>query len=448
MNRLRPAIWGVLVLVCAIGTSAEETFKKEEFAGRRARLFDQISDGIAVFFGAEENGPSPVKFRQAPDFFYLTGIDVPGAVLVMNGQTRETVVFANKRSPDQIAFVGPGLLEIGDAQQRYGLDRLVPLEQVNAFLSAQAAGARHLYLPLSLDDNLQQSRGEVRQADIQMMDHPLYRALSPMRQAMDHIRSLAPQLPVADLGPMMARLRSVKTPYEIERMRRAGAIGAASVKEAIKGTRPGEYEYEIQAAAHFVTTSAGAGLAFTPIAASGPNTMAFHYEANNRRMLAGDVVLLDYGADYDYYTSDITRTWPVSGRFTPEQEQMYRCVLEASKAIIAMMRPGVTITQMRDAGLTIYRRHGFEKEYEEGGRYVGHYVGMSVHDVNPGADVPLQAGATFNVEPMLTLKDRKIHMRLEDSVLVTKNGSENLTRDVPVEIDEIYSLIEQKRIGQ
>jgi Xaa-Pro aminopeptidase len=159
-------------------------------------------------------------------------------------------------------------------------------------------------------------------------------------------------------------------------------------------------------------------------------------------------VLLDYGADYDYYTSDITRTWPVSGRFTAEQEEMYRCVLEASKAIIGTLKPGVTIKQMKEAALPAYKRHGFEKEYEEGGRYVGHYVGMSVHDVSPGADVPLQAGVTFNVEPMLTLKDKKIHMRLEDSVLITQNGSENLTKDVAAETDEIYSLIRQKRIGQ
>jgi Xaa-Pro aminopeptidase len=193
---------------------------------------------------------------------------------------------------------------------------------------------------------------------------------------------------------------------------------------------------------------AAAGLAFTPIAASGSNTVAQHYEANNRRMQAGDVVLLDFGADYDYYTSDVTRTWPVSGRFSPEQEKMYRCVLEASKTIIAMMKPGVTITQMRQAALDVYRRHGFDKQFEADGRYVGHYVGMSVHDVNPGADVPLQAGATFNVEPLLTLNDQMIHVRLEDTILVTPNGAENLTKDVPVEIDEIYALIRQKGIGQ
>jgi len=448
MNRLRAAACGIALLLCATGTAGQEAFNKNEFAGRRARLFEQVGGGVAVVFGADRNDAAPVKFRQAPDFFYLTGIEEPGLVLVMNGQTKQTLVFANPRSPNQIMLEGPGLLERADAKETYGIDQLLPMDQVNVVLWNQAATAPRLYLPLSLEDNLQQSRNEVRASSVAMMDHPLYHASSPVQQATEHIRSLVPQVPVADLAPLMTALRVVKSPYEIERMRRAATIGAAAVKEAIKGTHAGEYEYELQAAATFVTTKAGAGLAFKPIAASGPNSVAQHYEANNRRMQAGDVVLLDFGADYDYYTSDVTRTWPVSGRFTGEQEKMYRCVLEASKTIIAMMKPGVTITQMQQAALDVYRRHGFDKEFEADRRYVGHYVGMSVHDVNPGADAPLQSGATFNVEPLLTFNDKMIHIRLEDTVLVTPNGAENLTKDVPVEPDEIYALIRQKGIGQ
>jgi len=213
--------------------------------------------------------------------------------------------------------------------------------------------------------------------------------------------------------------------------------------------------YQLEAAARFVTFNQNAGVAYTPIVASGPNALAAHYEANNRQMQAGYLVLMDYGSDYDYYVSDITRTWPVSGKFTPEQEKMYMCVLDASKAIIAAMKPGVTIKQLKDTAGEVYKKYGFEKEWNTwgGGQYIGHFVGMSVHDVNtavPGhqGELALEAGNTFNVEPILEIPEKQIHIRLEDSVLVTPNGAENLTKDVPAELNEIYALIKQKGMNQ
>jgi Xaa-Pro aminopeptidase len=281
------------------------------------------------------------------------------------------------------------------------------------------------------------------------MDHPLYHSSSNIRLANKRISELNPQVPVVNLAPILNKMRSVKSPYEIERMRMAGKIGAESVKEAIKGTKPGMYEYQIEAAARFVTFNQNAGVAYTPIVASGANALAAHYEKNNRQMQAGDLVLMDYGSDYDYYVSDITRTWPVSGKFTPEQEKMYKCVLDASKAIIAAMKPGVTIKQLKAVAAEVYKKYGYEKEYNTwgNGQYIGHFVGMSVHDVNtavPGQDLALVAGNTFNVEPILEIPEKQIHIRLEDSVLVTPTGAENLTKDVPVELDEIYALIKQK----
>ncbi|HYE15045.1 MAG TPA: Xaa-Pro peptidase family protein, partial [Pyrinomonadaceae bacterium] len=245
------------------------------------------------------------------------------------------------------------------------------------------------------------------------------------------------------------RLRWVKTPYEIERLRRSGQIGAEGMKAGIRGTRPGMFEYELEAAARFVQTKMGArGDAFTPIVASGPNTVTWHYQSNDRQMQAGDFVLMDYGADFDYYTSDITRTWPVSGKFTPEQEKMYLCVLEARDRIISMMKPGVTIKQMQDAAEEVYTRHGFRQQFLELGRYVGHPVGLSVHDVGGhGPEVTLRAGVVFNVEPLLEFRARKIHMRLEDSVLVTEAGAENLTAAAPADLQSVYALIREKGLA-
>ena len=240
-----------------------------------------------------------------------------------------------------------------------------------------------------------------------------------------------------------------KRPYEIELIKKSSQIGAEGVKEAMKGTRAGMYEYELEAAARFVYTKLGArGDAFRPIVASGPNTMVLHYSANNRQMLDGEVVYMDYGADYEYYTSDITRTWPVSGRFTPEQEKMYRCILEARDAIIAAMKPGVTIKQLQDVAGAVYEKHGFGKEFQALGRYVGHTIGISVHDVSPpDRNRPLEAGVVFNVEPLLEIPEKKIHMRLEDTVLVTPTGALNMTAGVPAALDEIYALVREKSLS-
>ncbi|HYH85776.1 MAG TPA: M24 family metallopeptidase, partial [Pyrinomonadaceae bacterium] len=166
-------------------------------------------------------------------------------------------------------------------------------------------------------------------------------------------------------------------------------------------------------------------------------------------MQAGDIVLMDYGADFDYYTSDITRTWPVSGAFTPEQEKMYRCILEARDRVIAAMKPGVTIVQLQDVAEAVYTKHGFRQQFLALNRYVGHHVGLSVHDVLSDApkDTPLQPGVVFNVEPIIEFRDRKIHMRLEDTILITASGAENLTAGVPADLEAVYALVKQKGIG-
>jgi Xaa-Pro aminopeptidase len=453
MKLVRVCCASLLLFLLVSSAVAQQKFDKEEFARRRAALYEQISDGIAVVYG-EEEGPAPVKFRQAPDFYYLTGIEDPGAIAVFNGMTKKVTVFAYPRSPQKVAFAGPGLLETKGAKELYGVDNIVPLDQLTISLMFGGAQAKHLYLPLA-EDSLQYARGEMLAMEARYMDHPLYHAASNIRMANKRIAELNPQVPVANFNPILNKMRSVKSPYEIERMRQAGRIGAESVKEAIKGTKPGMFEYQLEAAARFVTFDQNAGVAYTPIVASGPNALAAHYETNNRQMQAGDLVLMDYGSDYDYYVSDITRTWPVSGKFTPEQEKMYACVLEASKTIIAAMKPGVTIGQLKNAAGEVYKKYGFEKEWLTwgGGKYIGHFVGMSVHDVNtavPGHqdELALEAGNTFNVEPILEIPEKQIHIRLEDSVFVTPTGAENLTKDVPAELNEIYALIKQKGMNQ
>lgn len=446
-QRLSTRLLLLLAFLSALShaAAAQGRFDSSEFAARRAKLFGQIADGVAVVLAADPH-VQPVKFRQAPDFYYLTGIEEPGAVLLLVGRTRESFVFARQREPWELSVEGPGLLDAKNAAETYGLTNVAPLEAFARAFEAAAKGARRLYVPLSPPDSLQMARQEIVMHERKVGSNPLYKYTPTYAQAVARLREMQPALETSDVNRLIDALRLVKSPYEIERMRRSGAIAAEAMRAAMRGTHPGEYEYEVEAAARFVQTRMGArGDAFTPIVASGPNTVTWHYERNDRQMQAGDVVLMDYGADYDYYASDITRTWPVSGAFTPEQEKMYRCILEARAAIIAAMKPGVTIGRLQDVAEAVYTRNGFRQQFMELGRYVGHYVGLSVHDVGPMTpDAVLRPGVVFNVEPLIEFRDKQIHMRLEDTVLVTEAGAENFTAAAPADIEAVYALVRQK----
>lgn len=432
--------------------SAQEPFDKAEFSARRDRLIAGIGDGIAVILGAEEH-PYAVRFRQSPDMYYLTGLEEPGLVLVLNGLTKKAAVFALKRPKFGPPDPTPDLRDTADHVATYGLS-VQPMENFFTFLSYAGWDSRveRLYVQLTPPDDLLHSRGEARATNATVMDHPVYGQLPMASVAIERIRAAVPHLPVSDVSPKLDDLRWVKTAYEIRRMRESGRIGAAAVAEAIKGTRPGMYEYELAAAAQYVNTRLGArGDGFLPIVPSGPLAPIVHYDANRRRMQAGELVYMDYGSDYDYYVSDITRAWPVSGRFTAEQEKMYRCVLDARNAIIAAIKPGVTLESLKAVAARVYSRHGYAREFDATQQYIGHFVGISVHDVGqivgPTAGKPFVSGTVFNVEPILELPDQKVHIRLEDTILTTDAGAENLTAGVPAEIEPLYALVRQRGVN-
>jgi Xaa-Pro aminopeptidase len=437
-----------VVLVLTASTFAQQPFNKSEFVARRTKLFEKIPDGLAVIFAAKSQF-YPVKFRQSPDFYYLTGIEEPGAVLVMNGSNKTSFLFVPRRSEPQIRAEGPGIWQLEKREEIYGLTRVQPSEEFLPMVQFFTRGAAKLYMLSGSQGNVQNAREELDFYESLEGTQSVLGGVTDSKRAISIVRQMLPQLALYPLNPLLDEMRWIKSPYEIELIRKSSEIGAEGVKEAMKGTQPGMYEYEIEAAARFVYTKRGArGDAFRPIVASGPNTMILHYSANNRKMLDGEVVYMDYGADYEYYTSDITRTWPVSGRFTPEQEKMYRCILEARDAIIAAMKPGVTINQLKDVAGEVYKKHGYQKEYEAVGRYIGHTIGISTHDVDPpDRNRPLEAGVVFNVEPLIELADKKIHMRLEDTVLVTPTGGTNMTAGVPASLEEIYALIRQRALS-
>jgi Xaa-Pro aminopeptidase len=377
---------------------------------------------------AEKGQVYPLKFRQAPDFYYLTGIEEAGAILVMMGPTKRSFLFAPRRSEPMIRAEGPGIWQLEKREEVYGLTRVQPMEEFLSMLSFIPPGVKNLYMLSGSQGNVQNGREELDYYQLLELAQSVTGGIPESKREIGVVRQMMPHLSFHPLNPLLSEMRWIKSPYEIELMKKSGEIGAEGVKEAMKGTRPGMYEYEIEAAARYVFTKRGArGDAFSPIVASGPNTVTLHYSANNRQMLDGEIVYMDYGADYEYYNSDITRTWPVSGRFTPEQEKMYRCILEARDAIIAAMKPGMTIKQLQDVGEGVYKKHGFGKEFLAVGRYIGHTIGLSTHDVDPpDRDRPLVAGVVFNVEPLIEIPG-KIHMRLEDTVLITPTGAVNMS---------------------
>ena len=445
INKFRISIALFIFLSASLTIAGQHSFDKAEFAARRGKVFEKIGDSIAIVFANEEH-PHAVKYREAPDFFYLTGVEEPGAMLVLIGKDKQAILVAPKKPDWKVRSEGPGIRDIPDAARIYGLTRVAPIEDLRSLIGAGAGASKRLYIPLTPPDQLQYARRELVVHDMEEMKRP-FALESRAKRLVSGIRAWVQDLEVVDINPILDDMRWVKTPYEIERMRLAGKIGAEGVKEAIKGTRAGMFEYELEAAARFIYVKRGArGDAFIPIVASGPNSMVLHYTKNNRRMQAGDIVYMDYGADYDYYTSDITRTWPVGDKFTADQERMYRCILEARSAIIAAIKPGAVVADLKNAAAAVYKKHGFEKEFESFGRYVGHFIGMSVHDVGTN-DRPFVPGVVYNVEPFLSDEKNRTHVRLEDTVLVTPTGNENLTADVPAEINEIYVLLKQTPIG-
>ncbi len=221
-------------------------------------------------------------------------------------------------------------------------------------------------------------------------------------------------------------------------MKLNGRIAAEAASRAIAATRPGRYEYEVEAEATYHHIKNGVQRAgYAAIVGSGPNVNIWHYRDSGRKMEAGDLVVMDYGGSLDYMIIDITRTWPVSGKFDELQLRAYRCALEAEKAIIAAMRPGATRGETREIGRAIYEKHGFGDQSSPG---AGHFVGMSVHDVGDSS-LPFAPGMLIAVEPIIEIKEKQLHVRIEDSVLITEGEPLILTAMAPKAVDELLALM-------
>ena len=419
-------------------------YSKEEFMRRRAALMDKAGDGLIVLFG--ETSPLPgAHFHQDNDFYYLTGVEDTGAALIMIPRTKQSFLFLPQQTPREAMMGGANLLKDPQAKEKTGFMEIYDVSFFEEYLGRNIARAGlSLYLRLSPRDTIDNARSETliftaRQSRLHFNDQ-----ISLDNHRVLKLRERYPGVEFKDIAPFIDAMRVIKSPEEVEVLRRNGRISAEGVRQAMLATRPGGYEYEIEAAAMYTVLKNGAtGAAYPPIVGSGPNTCVLHYEKNERRVEEGDLVLMDFGGLLDYMSMDISRTWPASGRFTKEQREVYEIALEIQKACIEAYRPGVTNADVQEHVVEVMKKKGLDPRGQRGG--IGHYVGLCTHDVGPRAE-KLQEGMVFAIEPGFYYPEKNIGVRIEDTVLITKDGCEVLTKDVPKEINEVEKLLSQREM--
>ncbi|MFN7519012.1 MAG: aminopeptidase P N-terminal domain-containing protein [Lysobacteraceae bacterium] len=423
-----------------------------EYQHRRRALVELAGDdAILVLPAAPErirSHDTHHPYRQDSDFWYLTGFPEPEAVLVLvPGRPHgETLLFCRERHPERELWDGPRAGPEG-AVDRFGIDDAYPIDDIDEILPGLLEGRSRVYYHFGRDKDF----------DLKLIGW-VNRVRAQVRQGAE------PPHEFLELGHLLHELRLAKSPAELRQLRHAAAIAAEAQKAAMRATRPGGHEYEVEAALWSVWRHHDAVAAYTPIVGAGPNACVLHYVANNAPLRDGDLLLCDAGAEYRGYASDITRSWPVNGRFSKEQRALYELVLAAQAAAISEARPGRPYAAVHDAAVRVLSEgllslgllKGSLRKVLEAEAYkafymhkTGHWIGLDVHDVGDykvaGESRVLEAGMVFTVEPGLYVapsadvpaKWRGIGIRIEDEVLVAPGGPEVLTAAVPKAPDAV-----------
>ena len=482
---------GALITAPAAAQS-DMAFPTQVYVGRRAALLAQLPEAVVVIPGRYLISPGDEPIKQDPDFWYLTGVESPYAILVMEQAPPSTTALRRWRSilflPTEFQFAG-GQFPMADSLFRRapwnrpklrlvpgtetarltGVDETFPLDSFAPRLKALMTG-RPLYMPTGAT----------------MYAPPgIAPPLTHEAQLARGIAALSPGTEIRDVHPFVARLRSVKDSYEIAALREAARVAGIGLVEAMRATRPGLNDREIGGLMEYVWKREGSQRpSFTPIVMSGPNLMTLftlqreRYNAVNNVMKAGDLLFIDYGAaEWNTYGSDLCRTIPVSGRFSPEQRKYYDIVLEAQEAAIAAIRPGVMMVDVIKRAAEVFQRHGLQPNediarmgvdrvwglmpspthyvtrdagitrYSAAGfgvRDIGHMVGLEATDGRDWSR-PLQAGMVVTIEPKLYIPELGIAIMIEDEILVTPSGHENLSSAVPKKAADIERVMAEGR---
>jgi Xaa-Pro aminopeptidase len=424
---------------------------------RRERVLTAVAGGVAIVPSGRtilRNNDTPYPFRQNSDFYYLTGFNEPDAVLVLAPERddQRSALFLRQHDPDREIWDGTRL-GVERAPAVLGVDAAFPIHELAKWLPEYLAGTSTIHYAIGNDDSL---------------DRTILEALQTARNGA-RSKGKVPQR-FADPGLILHEMRLIKGDDEIALQRRAVEITRRGFLAAMQATRAGSFEYEIQAILEAEYRAAGAqSLAYPSIVAAGHNATTLHYVANRDRLGSGDLLLIDSGCELDCYATDVTRTWPIDGRFTAEQREIYELVLEAQRTAIGRVRPGVARNEFHDAAVATITDglidlgllSGSAQENIEQKRYhqyfmhpTGHWLGLDVHDVGAywdNADKPVlfAPGMVTTVEPGIYVRRdfdcpprfAGIGVRIEDDVLVTRDGNEILTAAIPKRIGEIEAIV-------
>lgn len=451
METKRKIFFPVLIMVFFIVSSASAgLFDKSEYAARRQRLMDKIPDGVAIIQGAQSI-PDYYEFFQNNDFMYFSGVEIPNTMLVIDGVRRESLLFftITERGARDL---GIGLDLVRNPKEATGIEKVFPVEEFTDQLSRLASQVKVFYTPFLPEELMREcSTEKLRTLQRTMMFNLWDGRPTREHQFVRLLRERFPQVEVRDCSRFIWDLRIIKSPAEVELIRKAARIAVKAHVELMKATRPGMYEYELAALYEYLCKKEGIrDLAYHMIMSSGENHPYTHYHKHDRLLRDGDFLVVDVGPDFGYYDVDITISYPVNGKFTPRQKEVYEAAKAVHEANLKLYRPGLTVEQCRKEVEEILKKQGFDlsKDYFKkmrGG--FGHYVGMAVHDVGGGPTV-LQPGMVFANEPLVIYAEENLGVRVENTVLITETGCENLTAGIPREVKEIEALMKHPGIIQ
>ena len=430
---------------------------QSEYKQRRQDLLSQLLPDSVVFIPSNQevlrNGFDNVySFRQRSDFWYLTGFEEPNAVLVLtsNGDKQSSVLFCQPKNPAEEVWTGYRLGQDG-AREILGMDQAFVIDQFDEMLPSLLQGSRHVYYPIARDLEFDQ------------------KLLVAYREIRKRVRKGVPSPEqLLNVETPLHFMRLMKSDAELEEMRYANKISSQAHIELMKACRPGMAEYELEAIFKGYCCKYGLQeMAYTPIVAAGKNACVLHYIENNSVINDGDMMLVDAGGEYQCYSSDITRCYPANGKFTGEQRALYEVVLRAQEMLIDHIKPGTTWMDMQnmtirsltegmvDIGMLKGKVDDLIADKTYFNHYMhlfGHWLGLDTHDAGKYCDEDnwyvLKPGMVTTVEPGLYVAagskvDERwwnIGIRIEDDVVVTEDGRENLTT-VPKSVDEIEALM-------
>ena len=426
------------------GNYAAEVQSKETYRGRRRRLLEKTGGGTIVLWGAgDDRGYGDIgTFRQGSDFFYLTGVELPNAVLVLRPGDGGDLLFLPPRDPNVERWTGPKWGPGEEAAQAFGFD-----EVLSSAPSEIVLDARRRPVP-GFEGRLQ---GWLSDPDaVLWTDYPSVSGqslLPPTHRTVAGLRDRLPSFSVRDVSPLVHSLRVIKDEDEVALLSKAVAATIEGQRRAAAVIRPGASEGLVDGAVYAAFRDAGAeGVAFPTIVGSGYNATTLHYDQNAGVCNDGELVVVDIGARYGYYCGDLTRTYPANGKFSARQREIYDLVLEAHDRVAEAMRPGVSMFDLRKIAYGVFESSDIRDSNGESlGQYfihgLGHQLGLDAHDPGAADERPLEPGMVITNEPGIYIPAEELGVRIENDFLVTDDGARNLSAELPTAAEDIEALM-------